>query len=336
MELSWLLSTLAQSSAALVAIIGGLLASRYVSLHAEQQAAERRIGDLERRHKETQRRRAEAQKESDDRSITKFYSDYDVLERTWEASQRDEFPSMDSLVQTFGEDTSTLPVKLLEEHLPSVQSELKKAVKELDGMVPAGDDHPSWEEYRRSRGLSPTQTHLWEWAYDRVCDNREAAVPPRPFMHHPLSVRRLVPANTAEIQVDADYGKRLSELIRGLTSKESAQEEEIALAAEALEAARQPQGFNLALRVLTVVAILGIVLPVLILTASPVALLLWADIALRGTSLLAFVIGLFILLRFLFVYSAYLRGRRADLPLRVWGLLRRSSSDSPVNAEDAS
>jgi hypothetical protein len=45
-DVNWLLSALAQSSAALIAIVGGLLVPRYVALHAEQEAAERRLADL--------------------------------------------------------------------------------------------------------------------------------------------------------------------------------------------------------------------------------------------------------------------------------------------------
>lgn len=37
-DVNWLLSALAQATAALIAIVGGLLVSRYVTLHAEQQA----------------------------------------------------------------------------------------------------------------------------------------------------------------------------------------------------------------------------------------------------------------------------------------------------------
>lgn len=42
-DVNWMLSSSVQSGSALVAIVGGLLGSRYVALDAEQRAAERRL-----------------------------------------------------------------------------------------------------------------------------------------------------------------------------------------------------------------------------------------------------------------------------------------------------
>ena len=46
-EPSWLLSTMAQSAAAIVAIVGGLLVSRVVALASEGEGLERRARELE-------------------------------------------------------------------------------------------------------------------------------------------------------------------------------------------------------------------------------------------------------------------------------------------------
>ncbi|MCX6395971.1 MAG: hypothetical protein NTV23_05755 [Propionibacteriales bacterium] len=45
-DVNWMLSSSVQSGSALVAIIGGLLGSRYVALDAEQRAAERRLVEV--------------------------------------------------------------------------------------------------------------------------------------------------------------------------------------------------------------------------------------------------------------------------------------------------
>ena len=46
-EPSWLLATMAQSAAALVAIVGGFLVSRVLTLNSERQGLERRARELE-------------------------------------------------------------------------------------------------------------------------------------------------------------------------------------------------------------------------------------------------------------------------------------------------
>src|SRR3954452_21681256 len=74
-DVNWLLSSLAQSTAALIAIVGGLLVSRYVSLHAEQSAAGRRVDDLDRRVAAATQRLQDARADIDRHEVA------DLLER---------------------------------------------------------------------------------------------------------------------------------------------------------------------------------------------------------------------------------------------------------------
>jgi hypothetical protein len=71
---NWLLSALAQASTALIAILGGLLVSRYVALHAEQQAARRRVEDLVRREAEAKAHLEEAKRDLDLYLVDQGYS----------------------------------------------------------------------------------------------------------------------------------------------------------------------------------------------------------------------------------------------------------------------
>ena len=79
-DVNWLLSAITQSAAALIAIVGGLLVSRYVSLHAEQQGARRRADDLRRRQGEAEARLTAHEREFDLYYVDEFLDDDDVFE----------------------------------------------------------------------------------------------------------------------------------------------------------------------------------------------------------------------------------------------------------------
>lgn len=79
-DVNWLLSALAQASAALVAIVGGLLVSRYVVLHAEQQAARRRLDDLRRTLDLAAENATQARRDLDSYDVDRYLDDDDVYE----------------------------------------------------------------------------------------------------------------------------------------------------------------------------------------------------------------------------------------------------------------
>lgn len=82
-DVNWLLSAITQSAAALIAIVGGLLVSRYVSLHAEQQGARRRADDLMRRESEANEQLRDRQREFDLYYVDDFLDDDKVFEAVW-------------------------------------------------------------------------------------------------------------------------------------------------------------------------------------------------------------------------------------------------------------
>lgn len=112
-------------------------------------------------------------------------------------------------------------------------------------------------------------------------------------------------------------------------------EQEQRLAEETLEATRQPEGFGLALQVLTALAVLGMGIPVIVMGTEVVSLP-WPA---RAAVILAFALGVSLLLRFLFVYASFLReGGRRELPTSAFGLLKRGSKSvgSPDDTTSAS
>jgi hypothetical protein len=93
------------------------------------------------------------------------------------------------------------------------------------------------------------------------------------------------------------------------------------LAEETYDATRQPEGFVLALQVLTFLAVVGMGVPVILMGFAPMTLPAWARVAVISL----FFVGVAMLLRFLFVYAGFLReGGRETLPRSLLGLLWRA------------
>jgi hypothetical protein len=72
---SWLPSTVAQSTAALVAIVGGFMVSRFVSIDSEMSGARRRLEEAEERHRVASEQRNQVQAAITRRSARDFLTD---------------------------------------------------------------------------------------------------------------------------------------------------------------------------------------------------------------------------------------------------------------------
>ncbi|MCD4533563.1 hypothetical protein LRP67_05665 [Nocardioides sp. cx-169] len=303
-DVNWLLSALAQASAALVAIVGGLLVSRYVSLHAEQQAAGRRVADLRRRVAEVETEVKAARLARDVEDIDWFLYDPRVYD---EIRVRDFEPTILNVVDATGGYGTDLDQDLMTERLAALAADLKDAFTIMWPLVPAGGSQPSWIEFRRRTGVEAGDDDAWEWAYDFICEHRKRAAGNRnPFAAlggqamRPMSRRDQVHLAALRNRVE-----RAEDEARALA-------QERRLAEETFDATRQPEGFRLGLQVLSVLSVLGMGVPVVLMAFVQYSLPWWG----RSLTVAVFFVGVALLLRFLFVYAAFLRedGGRDRLP----------------------
>lgn len=338
-DVNWLLSALAQASAALIAIVGGLLVSRYVALHAEQQAARRRVEDLTRREQEAASRHSESRNELDLYYVDELLDSIEVFE----AIMANDFdPTVANVMEAADEDGDDLNQALLASRLKELSSELQRALSEIYPLVPASKEHVSWANFKREQNFVFGHRNAWEWMYDQACDARRAEV--KKAEDEARSKSRygsmLAGYDTGDLLRNITIGNpQLSGLRNVVTSQHEiahvgslrgrvdqadaevrAVQQERRLANETYEATRQPEGFGLALQVLSVLAILGMAAPVVIMGFGPVTLPPWARAVVIG----GFLAGVALLLRFLFVYASFLReGGREALPKTALGLLKR-------------
>jgi hypothetical protein len=333
-DVNWLLSALAQSAAALVAIVGGLLVSRYVSLHAEQQAALRRLSDLVRLQRLATQDADSAQRAVDVDDADALLDDWEVLDDLVTSNGSGDLVAL----RTALDGGDHIPDEILAERLDDLLADLKRAAQELNELVPVAEDQDDWRDFRREHGLRPGWAVAWEYAYELVTVEkadqakqerlrREAASPSAEGLGSLLrSVRLppLAPPLTAAVVPsfrDRDETARLTRRRDETRARVATLDAEADLARRHIAETRQPEGFRLALLVLTYLSVVGIGVPVVIMANGPLELPVW----LRTVVVAAFASGLLVLLRYLFVYAAYLdesRGRKS-LPTSLWGLFSK-------------
>jgi hypothetical protein len=170
-----LLSTIASSSAGLVAIVGGLLVARFVTLDSEQQGAERVLADAEARLTVARQREKE---------------DTDQLVR-WDARQflydRSILMAINEGVKDLAElrrrgDHTFLTDEKLEPFVEEISQELAYAHRVLEEVIPSPLDpkyqaYGGWDDFKRDTpGLPRSNWDLaWEVVFDQIVEQR-----PRP------------------------------------------------------------------------------------------------------------------------------------------------------------
>jgi hypothetical protein len=250
----------------------------------------------------------------------------------------------ESALEALDADPEDYDEVVLEDRVGFYFNEWSTAVSVLFPLIPDSVEQVDWVEFRRGRDLAIGNRYTWSWVYDQIIDEKvakarkereaaeRAARQKQPFgsLIQPVDYSSLVgrvqnPALTAAYRISdsqnelakaSDLRTRVSET----TGARTALRQERRLAAETLDATRQPAGFVLALQVLTFLAVCGLVVPVVVMGFGPMTLEPWA----RAVIIAVFIMGLALLLRFLYVYASYLRADgRADLPRSVIGLLTR-------------
>lgn len=332
-DVNWMLGATVQSGAALVAIVGGLLGSRYVALDAEQQSARRRLAQVESRLESAQAQSNKAREELAEFRVQDLLDKWQCYEAILQGEgdlQLEEFLPDEQLN---GRDVSR---DRLEAHLGVLREEVQLAFTTLKDLVVDSDLDEDWRSFRHRHEISARSDHAWEWVYGEVVERQERE-------RHEREQQRLAVTNLVRIPVTylpkrfsnstevgtaktlaADTFNRLVAARDSVAAEVAQLEGEQRAAASHVGEVAQPDGFGLTLSVLTYIGVVSIALPTALMVSGSMTLPLWVRIAVA----ILFLSGVALLLRYLYVYAAYLgdRSRRESLPRSLLGLLRFPSS----------
>lgn len=295
---NWLLSSTAQSAAAMVAIIGGFLVSRLVTLSAERNTILQRLEDLRSRrtiktieHEEVHDARFAVSKSwFVERHLRNLVDDRggadpeSLLDTITVGSSRDEMrPVAEHLVATIHSAFEAIEATYVGNSIPpATASELRQ-----DGLSIAAEDYEIFE--RVARSLNEQRTPRKSWETGLMAPNFPLA-----------SVKPAVVYQRQDARVTRETDLR-SEL-RFI-------DKEIDLTSERLAGFTKPKGIAGAVLALTYLALAGIVFPIVLMAVRPVP----DNFVSRVVVVLAFASGLVVLLCYFIAHARSLRPPKKDL-----------------------
>jgi len=137
---SWLPSTVAQSTAALVAIVGGFMVSRFISIDSEMAGARRRLEEAQERYDAMLERKTRAEEALTRRTAREFLTDRQRIESLLSSD------GMSTAEQLLDEEDCGLSVEQLRPHLEeavAVVTELRTRFEEFPNQI----EYPAWGQF---------------------------------------------------------------------------------------------------------------------------------------------------------------------------------------------
>jgi hypothetical protein len=296
------LSTIAAVSATLVAIVGGLLVARFVTITSEQEGAQQLIEDAQERLTTARRRKKEASDRLHDWEVNNFF-DRKVIRAICDGER--DVPALREVAGSY----SMLADEQLAEVVEKIASEYEAAKRLLQTSIastPEDSELPEWNEFKRSSPIKPdTQwEEVWELAY------KDLTRPPRPISPL-LSSSYLI--TTPYIPTPPEYVKLREE--RRDAVQDDAQrtrtqvedtEGEVARLQRARDAIVRPKGLGWGLVVLAYFTFVGVIIPLWLMSRGPTRL----TVDLGEVAFWLFFTGLLALLGYMTALALRLSGWR--------------------------
>lgn len=313
---NWLLSTLAQSTAAVVAIVGGFLVSRLVQLSSEKEGLRRRLTNArdELKHVVTLFDAAHEYRLENSRNAFFGWVLDDLVRRD------KDFDSQALLEKNIPRGSS---LEEMAEYLDEIIQRVDAAFANVSAYLRPSDTRDVTIEDLEARGMKVAQED--REIYDSIEYNQLNDLPERtydagPFglMVNPVPHFRIPPIVSPAIATTEL--RRLDDSIREeqeLLSRRSILQAEIARLSAAIEQIGRPVGVTPAVWILGIYSVLGIVVPVAVMAFFPLAVDAWVAWTLVGL----FVIGLALVVIYIYWYA---RALNAD---------SQSKSDGSVGGE---
>lgn len=264
-----LLSTCAGAGATLVAIVGGLLVSRYLTLESESLGAKKSVQSLEKKL-DGARNQADASQHSYERfALHETLTGDEFLEEFLAA------------VPNGGLSAEVVATKLSEGELSA--DAVTEAAEEFNveakrvrafnwDLVPYRNEHAYWEDFARQHKIHPEIDEMWEFLYIEICKQRPSTEE-KPY----FSVPTIDPATMGIVSIPEQNRRR--DIRNRLTDARDVDRAEVRRLRAALsvvvaerDSLEQPPGLVSGLVVLALLTVTSVVIPVLLLAPTPATL----------------------------------------------------------------
>ncbi len=304
---NWLLATMAQSAAAMVAVIGGLLVSRVITLSSERRGLDRRVREIRERTDDKKSLLGEVRQNRQDISWEWFLdlavedsaksrgnvSDEKLAEDHWVRGvpDSDEMLEMATALNTKMrvacrriEDLSTRPPKPSSALAPHLEPYGQHAEKLLDNLGVSSPSGRLRSHIEQQLEIPTGEKPIYQAALDEI-------VPKEPSIIPEFAIPPGLVSGEAEAR---DYQKLVDEERELTLEVLTLKREEQFFAGELAKVARPP-GLGWSIATLAYITTVGVVIPVVALATRPVP----SGLASRRTLVLLFISGLVVLFIYL-------------------------------------
>jgi hypothetical protein len=258
-DINWILSTTAQSTAALLAIIGGFLISRLVSLSSERDARLNRVNSLKSELKYLETTTKDMQQDISEFVQTLIFSDF--KEYIFENLGTEQRPDFSSYIR------KGLSKEVLDEYFDDLVKRFSEIVDFLNQKYSDGLNRPNTLDYCEKVGLPRTnnlEESILSFVVPRYFDSQISVFNnvyqwnPGPYKYVPKWA----------ILKNEDLEKLLDQKLLA-DAKGNVLENELEFANQQLREISNPKGLRLGLVIFGVFGISGILIPLYILNRRP-------------------------------------------------------------------
>lgn len=281
---NWLYSALAQSSAAIVGIIGAFVTHRVMSLGSEKRALQKEIesitieiSSLEKEREEVRKRLNDVVRERKQNEVA------DYLLGLLENEKLDDISSSEEVITTSLKDNKDFEIEVVEVVFPHVMKELKRVRDFLSKKVPDWyGDYPSIKQILREHEDRNLNEAILEIEYERAKDEYNSSMAsstPWGFLHSfssPLAgigvfpPKELLAARVIERAVRAPkppeqvHEERINILVQSIKDKKGRKD----ILATQLRSISLPPYFSWGVLALLYLTIVGVIVPLILLPVS--------------------------------------------------------------------
>jgi len=282
---NWLLSTSAQSAAAIVGVIGGFLVSRALAITAQREALTARRAELD----------ADAQRYANlEKAAGAALADYEANDFIWDVRRElIERQGNATLEQLSIETDTEIPAEeervrlLFAEAVSAVRDSIAAINSNLESLPALPDNYADYVATTQDRGPTTDRWGIHQDVFDEILESRR---PHDAFaLTLPPALRDIAPRTARDEHAD------LRDDLREQTRKRVHAEEQLELVTQGLAGLSVPYALKVGVLVLIVFAIVGVLFPILLLPVEQLSS------SLRRTVVALFVGGLALVLAYLVV-----------------------------------
>jgi hypothetical protein len=262
------LSTIAATSAAMVAIVGGLLVARFVTIASEQEGTEQLLNNAQARLESARRRERTVRDRLHNWDVNDFFK-FKMVRAVCDGEQDiQELRDIGGYTPLTDKELTDVVKKIMDEFEVA-----QRTLRELLSDNPVDGNALEWEDFKRSNPSLPATSwdEIWQIAFDNLLSQERIRHPTHPLAAgFGLAVPPIyIPERPEYVALDIQRRDALRANIERATQQVEDIEDELARLQRARDALVRPKGLGWGLVVLGFFTLVGVIVPIWLMSRGP-------------------------------------------------------------------